>query len=104
MSELGSIAAWSADLLEASVRHGLEPSHLDSLVMITRAPACCRQPPCAGSEIACSYGMVAVPAELVVLSVDARLVPEKGPRLVEGRAPRNRLTSGALTLGVSRGS
>ena len=41
---------------------------------------------------------------VVVLSVDAQLVPRKGSCLVEGRTPCNMLISGALTLGVSRGS
>ena len=40
----------------------------------------------------------------MVLSVDAQLVPRKGTCSVEGRTPCNLLISGALTLGVSRGS
>ena len=40
---------------------------------------------------------------VVVLSVDAQLVPRKEPCLVEGPTPCNALLSGALTLVTSRG-
>jgi len=41
---------------------------------------------------------------VVVLPVDAQLVPRKETRSVEGRTPCNVAISGALTLNVSRGS